>query len=78
MHAYNVQFGAQRSMLIYPKIGSEVDVEGHFSKGEALPPSYDHRCDMMFLELFKNEKLRRDLGKDVIERITSQDRQESV
>ena len=71
MHAYNVQFGAQQSFLIYPKLGSEADVEGHFFKGDALPPSYDHRCCMMFLELFADDKLRRDLGKDVVEKLTS-------
>jgi len=66
MHAYNVQFGAQHSLLIYPKIGSEGDVDGHFSQGEALSPSFDHHCGMMFLELFDGERLRRDLGKDVV------------
>jgi 5-methylcytosine-specific restriction enzyme subunit McrC len=69
MHAYNVQFGARRSLLIYPKIGSEKDVNGTFSRGEALPPSFDHRCGMVFLDLFEGGKLRRDLGKDVINRL---------
>jgi hypothetical protein len=45
-------------------------VDGHFTKGDALPPSYDHHCGMMFLEIFDGEKLRRDLGKDVINRLT--------
>ena len=70
MHVYNVQFGAQRSLLIYPKVGNEGDVEGNFAKGDPLPPSYDHHCGMMFLELFDGEKLRHDLGKDVINRLT--------
>ncbi len=71
MHAYNVQFGARRSLLIYPKVGHETDIEGIFSKGEALAPSFDHHCAMMFLQLFEGEKLRRDLGKDIIERLTT-------
>jgi len=33
---------------------------------------------MMFLELFKGEKLRRDLVKDVIDKITGQVEQESA
>lgn len=66
MHAYNVQFGAQRSLLIYPKVGTEADVKGSFSKGEALSPSFDHNCGMVFLDLFEGEKLRQDLGKDVV------------
>ncbi len=70
MHAYNVQFGAQRSFLIYPKVGTEADVEGRFLQGEALPPSFDHNCGMVFLELFDGEYLRHDLGKHVMEMLT--------
>ena len=32
MHAYNVQFGARRSYLLYPKVGTVEGVEGRFSK----------------------------------------------
>lgn len=66
MHAYNVQFGANRSFLLYPRVGTKVDVSGRFSQGEALPPSFDHNCGMVFLELFDGDKLRSDLGKDLV------------
>jgi len=69
MHAYNIQFGACHSFLIYPKVNAMADVEGRFSRGEALPPSYDHQCGMFFLELFDKGRLRRNLGQDIIERI---------
>jgi 5-methylcytosine-specific restriction enzyme subunit McrC len=71
MYAYNIQFGARRSFLIYPKVGTEADVEGRFSQSEALQPSFGHNCGMVFLELFDGDKLRHDLGKDVIKRLTS-------
>jgi 5-methylcytosine-specific restriction enzyme subunit McrC len=70
MHTYNVQFGARRSVLIYPKVGNIADVEGRFSKGEALSPSFDHNCGMVFIDLFDGDKLRHDLGKDVIDMLT--------
>lgn len=73
MHAYNVQFGAQRSFLLYPKIDNQVNILGKYFKGEALQPSFDHNCDMVFVELFDGNKLRTDIGKEIIERILSAD-----
>ena len=73
MHAYNIQFGACHSYLIYPKVNTMTDLEGRFSRGEVLPQSYDHQCGMFFLELFDKDRLRRNLGQDIIERITCLD-----
>ena len=73
MHAYNVQFGARRSFLLYPKVSNQVEVQGRFSQGEALEPSFDHNCGMLFLELFEGNKLRSDLGKELVKRLTSTD-----
>lgn len=66
MHAYNVQFGAQRSFLIYPKVDTQVNIQGKYFQGKALQPSFDHQCDMVFLEMFDGDKLRRDLGEGLI------------
>jgi 5-methylcytosine-specific restriction enzyme subunit McrC len=71
MHAYNVQFGARRSFLLYPRVGTKADVQGRFSRGEALQPSFDHNCAMVFLELFEGDKLRRDLGKNLAAMLTN-------
>ena len=73
MHAYNVQFGARRSFLLYPKVGNQVDIQGRFFQGEALQSSFDHNCGMVFLELFDGNKLRSDLGKELVEMLTSAD-----
>lgn len=66
MHAYNVQFGAWQSFLLYPKVGNQMDIRGKFIRGEALQASFDHKCGMIFLELFEGNKLRKDLGKELI------------
>jgi len=73
MHAYNVQFGARRSFLLYPRVGNQVDIQGRFIQGEALQPSFDHNCGMVFLELFDSNKLRNDLGKELVEMLTGAD-----
>ena len=73
MHAYNVQFGARRSFLLYPKVSTTADVRGRFSQGEALAPSFDHNCGMVFLELFDGDKLRHDVGEDLVAMLTSAD-----
>lgn len=71
MHAYNVQFGARRSFLLYPRVGNQVDIQGRFSQGEALQSSFDHNCGMVFLELFDGNKLRNDLGKELVVMLTT-------
>ncbi|MCX6339406.1 MAG: restriction endonuclease [Candidatus Aureabacteria bacterium] len=71
MHSYNVQLGAQRSILLYPRVSAQRDVEGTFA--QAAPPleAFAHYCGMMFVELFDGEKLRRDLGDDLITRLAA-------
>ena len=73
MHAYNVQFGARRSFLLYPRVGNQVDIQGRFFQGEALLPSFGHNCGMVFLELFDGNKLGNDLGKELVAMLTSAD-----
>jgi 5-methylcytosine-specific restriction enzyme subunit McrC len=71
MHVYNVQFGANRSFLLYPRTDTKSDVRGQYAQGEALP-SFDHTCGMVFLKLFDDDnKLRRDLGQDLINMLTN-------
>lgn len=70
MHTYNVQFGARRSFLIYPRVSNEAFVKGRFVHGEALPASFDHTCGMVFLKLFDGDKLRHDVGQELIEMLT--------
>ena len=48
------------------RVSAKLDVRGRFLHGEALPLTFDHNCGMVFLELFDGDKLRRDLGQDMV------------
>jgi len=69
MHSYNVQFGARRSLLLYPQISAKTDVLGSFYKAGSLFEAIDHTCGMVFVELFDGDKLRRNLGDCLINKL---------
>jgi len=68
MYAYNLQFGATSSFLLYPRVDGRRDVLGQFEA-----PNHDqllhHGCGMWFVDLFEGEKLRRELGEDLLKRL---------
>lgn len=70
MFAYNVQFGANRSFLLYPHIRGARDTDGTFEEG-VLTGGQAHRCGMWFLDLFKDNRLDRDFGDSLLSRILS-------
>jgi 5-methylcytosine-specific restriction enzyme subunit McrC len=70
MHAYNVQFGAQRSVLLYPRVSANRDIEGTFAKADPPLDAFAHSCAMVFVELFDGIRIRRDLGEELIMRLT--------
>lgn len=65
MYAYNLQCGATRSYLLYPRVDDRRDVWGDFEA-----PHHDehlkHSCGMWFVNLFDGDKLRRDMGADIL------------
>jgi 5-methylcytosine-specific restriction enzyme subunit McrC len=69
MHSYNVQFGARRSLILYPRVSAKCDIRGTFAKAEPPLDAFDHSCGMVFVELFDGNKLRRDLGDQFITRL---------
>ncbi len=69
MHSYNIQFGARRSLLLYPRVSARSAIHGVFSKPEPPFGDFDHACGMLFLDLFNGDKLRRDLGDEVITKL---------
>jgi 5-methylcytosine-specific restriction enzyme subunit McrC len=71
MHSYNVQFGASRSYLIYPRVSDNRDITGAFAKTQQPADTLEHTCGMLFLELFDGEKLRKDLGVSLINQLAS-------
>ncbi len=70
MYAYNMQFGASHSYLLYPQTGGDTDIEGSFH-----PPAHHqdllHRCGMQYLDLLEDGRLRRDVGQQILERVLS-------
>jgi 5-methylcytosine-specific restriction enzyme subunit McrC len=70
MHSYNVQFGARRSLLLYPRVSAQHDIEGTFAKAGPPMSTPAHSCGLLFLELFDGQKLRHDLGDDLIKKLS--------
>ena len=68
MYAYNLQCGAIRSFLLYPRVDERTDIGGHFEA-----PHHDehlkHSCGMWFVNLFDGDRLRRDMGADILKRL---------
>jgi 5-methylcytosine-specific restriction enzyme subunit McrC len=71
MYAYNMQYGSRNSYLLYPQTPGSEDVDGRFSPA-ALPGGLEHRCGMWFLDLFNENRLRSDLGQEIIGRVLSE------
>lgn len=67
MYAYNLHFGATRSVLVYPR--ADVNQRGNrqnYYSSVALP-GYQHECETYFVDLFEdNGTLRRDIGETLI------------
>jgi 5-methylcytosine-specific restriction enzyme subunit McrC len=51
MFVYNVQFNAERSVLLYPAVDGSVDSEGTYITSSRLDP-WAHRCEMRYASLF--------------------------
>ena len=66
MHAYNLQYGASQSWLLYPEVSESKRIHGRFADSPFSGAIARHGCGMMYLNLFAGEALRRDLGEDII------------
>lgn len=71
MHSYNIQFGARRSLLLYPSVPGASTINGSFRTGTAPHAGPNHACGMHFIELFDGDKLSRNLGERVIAYLTT-------
>jgi len=70
MYAYNLQFGASHSYLLYPQTGEDTDIEGSFTP-PSNHPDLKHHCGMWYVDLLKDGKLRRDLGPSLFTKLLS-------
>jgi 5-methylcytosine-specific restriction enzyme subunit McrC len=71
MYVYNLQFGACESYLVYPRATAHDDVFGWFAAGPMLREATPHGCGMWFVDLLDGERLDRQFGKRLCDRIIS-------
>lgn len=55
MYAYNLQFGAQQSYLIYPNPGKRTHIDGQFQAPTRGGLSLDNACGMKYVELLDED-----------------------
>jgi 5-methylcytosine-specific restriction enzyme subunit McrC len=66
IYAYNLQFGATRGYLLYPRVDDRPNVSGRF-EAPRHDPVIEHHCAMRFVRLFDAEgRLRKDLGAEIL------------
>ena len=70
LYTYNLQFGAARSFLVYPRVSDREDVMGQFRLAGAVPVEVG--CGMWFVELLEAGKLRRDIGDRLLGRVVGE------
>ncbi len=68
MFAYNIHFGSQQSVLLYPQAKECCEVGSPFIKSEAVKDEFNqHSCSTYFIDLFTNEgKLNKNAGDNLI------------
>lgn len=72
MYAYNLEFGAKQSFLVYPRTGPEHDVVGLFGQGGQPSAPTGHGCGLWFVDLFDGDnKLDSEFGAGLAERVVA-------
>lgn len=66
MFAYNLYFGSNEAVLVYPKVEFSSYTRNYF-KSFVIPLPFVHGCGLCFAELFdEDEQLRRNIGVTII------------
>jgi 5-methylcytosine-specific restriction enzyme subunit McrC len=72
MYAYNIHFGAKKSVLLYPKVFADKPVQSMFHKSVLL--NDDHSCGLYFAEIFDEfGKAKEGAGRNILEDILYED-----
>lgn len=68
MYAYNVHFGACRSVLVYPSAGShQTATDQPYAQSASLPNDHNHNCATFYIKLFDAEnRLSKNIGHDLV------------
>jgi 5-methylcytosine-specific restriction enzyme subunit McrC len=71
MYVYNLQFGAQGSLLVYPRADiDQTEADNGYAPSLSLPTGHRHTCGTHFIELFdKQQQLRSDIGQPLLDRV---------
>jgi len=71
MYAYNIQFGAKQSLLLYPRTSSTCDIQGCFEQPVHFSEIGNNSCGMCFVELFDQDAklLGERMGNEIIDRL---------
>lgn len=73
MYAYNLQFGARRSFLLYPQVAQRLNVKGSFCPA-ATANVPGHHCGMWFLDLLQDGHLNPHAGSHLLQAIADSGR----
>jgi 5-methylcytosine-specific restriction enzyme subunit McrC len=70
MYAYNLHFGALKSVLLYPKVDQK-NLNSSYRHSVGVAKSFEqHQCDMYFVDLFDGEILNDEIGIEIIRELT--------
>ncbi len=74
MFAYNIHFGSQQSVLVYPRVKDCSIIGLPFNESEAVKEGYNkHSCATFFIDLFTNEgRLNKNAGDKIISNLLSE------
>ena len=74
MYVYNLRFGAQDSLLVYPRADiAQVEAHNPYAPSVSLPSDHRHTCGTHFIELFDQQQhLRRDIGQQLLDRLLNE------
>lgn len=71
MYVYNLQYGARRSYLVYPRVDARGDVTGAY-EAPRHEPERVHYCGMWFARLLDGDRLNRRLGQELLGQVRPQ------
>lgn len=68
MYAYNIHFGAKKSILLYPKAIADKPLQSVFHRSDLL--NQDHSCGLYFADIFESDgRAKASAAKDILDYI---------
>jgi 5-methylcytosine-specific restriction enzyme subunit McrC len=70
MYAYNMQFGADHSILLYPHVDQKTNSKGTY-KESLRSFGFSHSCEMYFIKLFEGDVISKTFSNSFISYLTA-------